>query len=60
MKSSQANIVPDPAIGNNEEGPSMRSWLTTLENADQLHRVSAQVDWDQELSAIARVKINRP
>jgi 4-hydroxy-3-polyprenylbenzoate decarboxylase len=37
--------------------PSLRSWLATLEEADQLRRVGAEVDWDEEIGAIARVNM---
>lgn len=33
----------------------MRSWLTQLEAAGELRRITASVDWDLEIGAIARV-----
>ncbi len=42
-----------------ESGPSMRTWLETLESAGQLHKIHAEVDWDQELGAIARVNLSQ-
>ncbi len=39
------------------EGPSLRTWLDELERAGQLSRVSAKVDWDEEIGAIARVNL---
>lgn len=59
MTSLQESTAPGSVINTGEEGPSLRSWLETLENAGQLHRISAQVDWDQEISAIARVNISQ-
>jgi 4-hydroxy-3-polyprenylbenzoate decarboxylase len=40
-----------------DEGPSLRSWMATLEAAGQLRRVAAKVDWDEEIGAIARVNL---
>ena len=40
-----------------EAGPSMRSWLETLEANNQLRRIDVPVDWDEEIGAIARVNI---
>lgn len=37
--------------------PDLRSWLATLEAADELHRVTAPVDWDQEIGAITRATL---
>lgn len=39
-------------------GPDLRSWLATLEAADQLRRVRAAVDWDQEIGAITRANLS--
>lgn len=38
-----------------DEGPSLRAWLRQLDMAGQLRRVKAEVDWDQEIGAIARI-----
>ncbi len=38
-----------------DEGPSLRSWLRQLDQAGQLRRVKAEVDWDQEIGALARI-----
>ena len=40
-----------------EAGPSLRSWLETLEANNQLRRIDVPVDWDEEIGAIARVNI---
>jgi len=40
-----------------EAGPSLRSWLETLEAHNQLRRIDVPVDWDEEIGAIARVNI---
>jgi len=50
-----AQIQEQPA----ETGPSMRSWLKTLEQAGQLHQIDALVDWNQEIGAIARVNLSQ-
>ena len=39
-------------------GPDLRSWLGTLEAADQLRRVTASVDWDEEIGAITRANLS--
>ena len=33
---------------------SLRDWIAKIEDAGQLKRITAEVDWDLELSAIAR------
>jgi UbiD family decarboxylase len=43
--------------GSPEAGPDLRSWLATLEAADQLRRVTASVDWDEEIGAITRANL---
>ena len=40
-----------------ETGPDQRSWLATLEAADQLRRITAPVDWDAEIGAITRANL---
>ena len=45
-----------PAL-DSSQGPDMRSWLATLEAAGELKRVAAEVDWDEEIGAIARVNL---
>ena len=35
-----------------EGGPDLRSWLSTLEAANELRHFTARVDWDQEIGAI--------
>jgi len=44
-------------VSTHEEGPSLRSWMSTLEAAGQIRRIGAEVDWDQEIGAIARVNM---
>lgn len=41
-----------------DTGPDLRSWLTTLQAADQLRRVTAAVDWNEEIGAITRVNLS--
>ncbi len=56
-------VDPSAAVGSPDESPapaaeiSMRGWMDTLEDAGQLRRISAKVDWDLEIAAIARVNI---
>lgn len=38
-------------------GPDLRSWLDTLESAGQLSRITAAVDWDEEIGAITRANL---
>lgn len=37
----------------------MRQWIGTLEKENELRRVSAEVDWDREIGAIARRVLER-
>jgi UbiD family decarboxylase len=39
------------------QGPDLRSWLDLLEAHGQLRHITAEVDWDQEIAAIARVNL---
>jgi 4-hydroxy-3-polyprenylbenzoate decarboxylase len=32
----------------------MREWMSLLEKARELRRVTAEVDWDREIGAVAR------
>ena len=48
----------DAAGGPSPDQPSLRTWLGTLEAHSKLRRVRAQVDWDQEIGAIARVNLS--
>ncbi|MFQ5660998.1 MAG: UbiD family decarboxylase [Gammaproteobacteria bacterium] len=41
-----------------ESRSSMRRWLATLEKAGQLRRISAEVDWELEIGAIARINLS--
>ena len=47
---------------NSEKSNSLRSWIETLEAADQLKRITARVDWDEEIGAITRCEhgLGRP
>lgn len=48
---------PSVAGGPSPDQPSLRSWLDELEAADLLRRISAEVDWNEEIGAIARVNL---
>jgi hypothetical protein len=41
-----------------EEGPSLRGWIALLEKHGQLRRITAEVDWDQEIAGIARINLS--
>jgi len=43
----------------NDDSPSLRQWLETLEAAGELARIKAKVDWDLEIGAIARVNLSQ-
>ena len=40
-----------------DTGTDLRSWIATLEAADELKRVPARVDWDEEIGAITRANM---
>ena len=40
-----------------ETGPDLRSWLSTLNAANELRHITAPVDWDQEIGAITRANL---
>jgi UbiD family decarboxylase len=40
-----------------DASPSLRSWLGQLAAAGQLRRITALVDWDQEIGALARINL---
>lgn len=40
-----------------DDGPSLRSWLATLEAHGELRRIRAEVDWNQEIGAITRINL---
>ena len=40
-----------------DAGTDLRSWIATLEEAGQLKRVSARVDWDEEIGAVTRANM---
>lgn len=52
--SGSANPGPD---SDRHRGPDLRSWLATLDAAGQLSRITASVDWDQEIGAITRANL---
>ena len=57
---STETSLPDfhaTALNGQESGPDQRSWLATLEAADQLRRITAPVDWNAELGAITRANL---
>jgi 4-hydroxy-3-polyprenylbenzoate decarboxylase len=37
----------------------LREWIKTLEDAGDLHRIDAEVDWDEEIGAITREVVSR-
>jgi UbiD family decarboxylase len=58
---STSTSLPDGANTQPESyghGPDLRSWLATLEAADQLRRITASVDWDEEIGAITRANLS--
>jgi 4-hydroxy-3-polyprenylbenzoate decarboxylase len=55
-RSADIPVAPAPAA---ESGPSLRTWLTRLQAAGQLHRIQSQVDWNQEIGAISRVNVSQ-
>ena len=59
MTRPELSGVPIEEAGAADSGPSLRTWLTTLEDAGQLHRVRARVDWDQEIGGISRVNVSQ-
>lgn len=52
----EARAGAEPAPAGDRE-PSLRSWLRDLEIAGQLRRVRAEVDWNEEIGALARVNL---
>lgn len=45
------------AVARGEAGVSLRSWMAVLEAQGQLRRIRAEIDWDQEISAITRINL---
>jgi UbiD family decarboxylase len=41
-----------------DRGPSLRGWMAQLERHGQLRRITAEVDWDQEIAGIARINLS--
>jgi len=56
--SSTYGAAQTPGQGASLEQPSMRSWLDQLDAAGELKRVTAKVDWDEEIGAIARANLS--
>jgi UbiD family decarboxylase len=56
-KGSRLRAGSATAPGGNEQ-PSLRSWIAQLDRHDQLRRIRAEVDWDQEIAGIARVNLS--
>lgn len=50
-------MAPAPTPPVPDEGPSLRGWIGQLEAAGQLRHVTALVDWDQEIGALARLTL---
>lgn len=50
-------VSPAPIDRSANAEPSMRSWMRDLEIIGELRRVDAQVDWDEEIGALARVNL---
>lgn len=40
-----------------DAAPDLRSWIATLERHGELRRITAEVDWDQEIGAITRINL---
>ncbi|MDH3233183.1 MAG: UbiD family decarboxylase [Alphaproteobacteria bacterium] len=53
-----AALAPTPDQGPSAGQPSLRSWLDQLDAAGELRRITAKVDWDEEIGAIARVNLS--
>lgn len=56
MSTTASTLETRPESG--AGGPDLRSWLATLEAAGQLRRITARVDWDQEIGAITRANLS--
>ena len=56
--STTASPLDTTQPGVQQVGPDLRSWLATLEAAGQLRRVSASVDWNEEIGAITRANLS--
>lgn len=52
-KTAKTKPITPPA----SNGPDMRSWMRDLEMAGLLRRVKAEVDWDEEIGALARANL---
>jgi UbiD family decarboxylase len=55
---SQSETTNTTQPGGQDTGPDQRSWLATLEAADQLRRVTVSVDWNEEIGAITRANLS--
>lgn len=56
-KASRPNEKRAAARAKRENGPDLRSWIALLKRHGQLRRITAEVDWDQELAGITRVNL---
>jgi 3-polyprenyl-4-hydroxybenzoate decarboxylase len=56
--STTASPLDTTQPGVQQVGPDLRSWLATLEAAGQLRRVTASVDWNEEIGAITRANLS--
>ena len=54
---SMPEIANTTQSGDEVTGPDLRSWLATLEAANQLRRITTSVDWDEEIGAITRANL---
>ena len=55
--SKRSAPVMQPVSPPASHGPDMRSWMRDLEMAGLLRRIKAEVDWDQEIGALARANL---
>jgi UbiD family decarboxylase len=55
---SQPETTKITQSGDHDTGPDLRSWLATLDAADQLRRITTSVDWDEEIGAITRANLS--
>ncbi len=49
--------LPGKRSGVSGDGPDLRTWMATLQAAGQLCRVTAPVDWNEEIGAITRANL---
>lgn len=56
-KGAQRASARRKPVPKGDQGPSLRSWIALLEEHKQLRRITAEVDWDQEIAGITRVNL---